>query len=240
MALWSEKIDKKKLGAWGSKTDEEILEALNKHDEFKTENEKLKTTVSEKDTAVSNLNNQFQEVKRKLDEAEANGRKQQTPPKKEDEEKPDFLTDPDAAFNSRMQPFATAVMQQAATTARMQAQQQLTRNSKDGIDGRLFEHWGGEIDTVAKNTPLNILGNPMTWVGIFLQVKGFHSDELADPTSRKEKYAFLESGSSNAQRPDAAKKDDEATEQEKKVAERMGIPLADFMKNKKKMTFVGA
>jgi len=239
MPWFRDGMDRKKLGKWGDKSEDEVIAALNKSETLETEVNTLKTQVADKDKAVTDLQNNWQAVKQKLDTLEANSKKQDPPPKVDDEE-PDFITDPNGAFNKKAQPLAKAIAQTAAMVARSQAQQNLTRNSKDGIDGRLFDHWGAEIDQVANNTPIGILGNPMTWQGIFLQVKGYHSDELADPSTRKEKYAFLEPSSSVVNQPDAKAKDDQPTEIERKTAEKFGIPVEEYMKRKKGMTFVGA
>jgi hypothetical protein len=240
MAIWGDK-DRKKLGKWGEKSDDEIVAALNKSEQLETEVTTLKTQVTDKDKAVNDLNTNFQTIKQKLDTLEANDRKQQQQaPPKGDEEEPDFITDPNGAFNKKAQPLANAIAATAAMVARGQAQQSLTRNSKDGIDGRLFDHWGAEIDQVANNTPTHILGNPQTWLGIFLQVKGYHSDELADPNTRKEKYAFLEPSSTVVTQQNTKDKDEQPTDIERKTAEKFGIPVEEYMKRKKGMTFVGA
>jgi len=242
MSWYNSEKDKKKLGKWGDKSDDEIVAALNKAETLETEVADLKKKDTERDGIVQTLKTNFDSVKSKLDSIEANSnRRQQAPPKEDAEESPDFITDPDAAFNKRAQPLAAATMNTAAQIAKMQAQQNLTRNSKDGIDGRLFEHWGSEIDSIAKNTPLAILGNPQVWVGMFLQVKGYHADELSDPNTRKEKYAFLEpSTHAVVNQPQSGAKGEEPTEQERKIAGKMGIKIEDYMKNKKAMTFVGA
>jgi hypothetical protein len=230
------------------KTDDDVLVMLADATKAKEERDQLKVKVAEQDTAVANIQTEFEKVKTKLQEAEANRNKQTPKGDNNNDEPADFVTDPDKAFGQRIGPLASVALQTAAVQARMLAQQQL--NNMDAasngrqMDGRLFAMWGNEIDAEAKKYQTIHLGNVAAWTGIFYYVKGLHSDELRDPETRKKKYNFLESASSSATtqnndqrpKPDA----DTLTDAEKHVADKMGVSHENYAKRKKSMQFVGA
>jgi hypothetical protein len=143
---------------------------------------------------------------------------------------------------------ANIAVQTAAMTARMLAQQQLNNadmasNGKT-MDGRLFQHWGAELDTEAKKYQTVQLTTPQAWLGIFMYLKGVHADELRDPEIRKKKYNFMEPAVSGSNSSSNDNKDkpagDQLTDAEKHVADKMGVSHENYLKRKKTMQYVNA
>jgi hypothetical protein len=228
------------------KSDDDVLAMLAAANKDKEDKAALETKVKEQDAAVLNIQTEFEKVKTRLAASEAN---RQPPPRGEDKDPADFVTEPDRAFAERIGPLANVALQTAATTARMLAQQQLTNadaasNNKQ-MDGRLFSMWAGEIDQEARKYQSIQLGNVQAWLGIFYYLKGVHADELRDPETRKKKYNFLESAASTsaAQGVDDGKPKpsaDQLTDQEKHIADKMHVSYDSYLKRKKDMQFVSA
>ena len=145
-----------------------------------------------------------------------------------------FITDPDLAFNERVGPLAAITMQTAAITAKQEAQRAFFRKQsteKNNIDGTLFERFESEILEMAKNCTPAQLANPATWAHLYFNVKGRHADEIvANPKS-----FFTE----DAKRPpvgDNGNNEPQPTDQEVKIAAKMGVPIENYMKHKKAST----
>ena len=225
-----------------SKTPAEIKAYLEAQAAKDAEIAALKAQQATDRETLTTVQSQFASVKSKLDEIEANA---QRPPNKTQEKPPDFVEDPDGAYNARATPLLAATLITGQNQARMQAQWELDNRDRDSqgklIDGRLFRHWMVDINKEAQAYQPAALINMNTWLDIFYKIKGWRSDELNDPEARKKKYAFLETGASNVTPPQAdATKKDELTDNEKKIADRMGVKHEDYLKRKKAMTFVGA
>jgi hypothetical protein len=142
-----------------------------------------------------------------------------------------FITDPDQAFNERVAPLAAITMQTASITAKQEAQRAFFRKQateKNNIDGTLFEKFEGEIFELAKNCTPQQLANPATWSHLFFNVKGRHADEIISNPK-----AFFTEDATRPPAPDGHVKGDEPTDQEKSIASKMGVPIENYMKNKK-------
>ncbi len=227
------------------KTPEEVVRYIKVAEELGEEVKKLRGERETEKTQVATLSSQFDQVKAKLAATEANLNRVQNPPRQEDPI--DWNIDPEGAFKQNIQPLVNVTMNNAAMSARLLAQQSL--DSEDSVspqdaktmNGRLFRVWESEINEEAKKYPASSMGTPQTWVGLFYLVKGRHADELANPETRKKKYNFVESGS--APPPAAPKPKDgveSLTDQEKHVADRMGVSHENYAKRKKGMTIVNA
>jgi len=223
------------------KSPEDVVKSLKEAEELKTRLTALEGERVTEREQVTTLTNQFNEVKTRLQAAEANNNRQ---PPKPPEELVNFVEDGDKAFQQRVGPIADLAVRNAISTARMLAQQQLNNQDMNNggrtMDGRLFQAWGQEIDQDAKKYASTAMMTPQAWIGIYMMIKGIHSDELADPEVRKKKYNFLESGRSGAPPPPEVKNEDVLTDQEKHVADKMGVKYEDYLKRKKSMQFVNA
>lgn len=227
------------------KTVEEVVAALKTAEETKTRITTLEAERVKEREQVAALSSEFNNVKAKLASTEANLNKQQNPPRQE--EPADWLTDPEGAFRQQITPLVNATVQNSKMSARMLAIQSL--DSEDTVsptdaktmNGRLFRVWESEINAEAEKYPVASMGSPQNWIGLFYLVKGRHADELANPEMRKKKYNFVESASQGAPPPPAEKKKDgveSLTDQEKHVADKMGVSHENYAKRKQKMQFV--
>jgi phage I-like protein len=252
MAWFRDKGDGKKIDPrLEGKSAEEIAALLDEGKKAQDKAAELEAQRAEERKTVENLNNSFASVKAKLDAIEANANRQAPPDNKnkEPETLENFIDDPDTAFNQRAKPLVEMTARTAALTAKMTAQQYL--DNQDSIsggtkyDGRLFKHFDTEIMNIANQTQTVVLSAPQAWLDIYLRVKGLHADELANPDTRKKSYAFLEPAAqvvNNRQQEDNSNKpaDQQLTEQELRVAKRMGVSPESYLKRKKEMSFVGA
>jgi hypothetical protein len=226
------------------KSPEEIVAEIEKSDKLAADLAAEKAARAEDSKKVETISTEFEKVKTRLAEAEAN---RNVPPKKETPEEPaNFIEEPDKAFAQRVSPLATITLQNAAITARMLAQQELdnTDLNSEGktMDGRLFRAWQAELNAESKKYQAAQLATPQAWLGIFYYLKGIHADELRDPEARKKKYNFLEPSNTQVVRQNEEKKtpSDQLTDAEKHVADKMGVSHENYLKRKKSMQFVNA
>jgi hypothetical protein len=232
----------KKMEAEAKAREEELQKKLKEEKDAREAAEarmkSLETERTQEKELVTKMSNEFEEVKKRLAAAEGNRKPDETP-----EELADFVEEPDKAFNQRVSPLAQVTIQNAMQTSRILAQQQLDNEDLQAgtMNGRLFRAWGAELDREAKKYAATALGTPNAWLGMFYYIKGLHSEELSNPDTRKQKYSFLESGRSSASPPPPDKKtDDQLTEQERHIAERMGVSPENYLKRKKQLRFSGA
>lgn len=223
------------------KSADDVLKLLADANEAKEKTTKLEQEREAEKKIVTELSNNFNSVKAKLDAIEANA---PPPPKVNNEPIPNFIEDPDGAFNARVGPVVAATVQTGQMTAVISAQNDLdNRDSLSNgrsMDGRLFRYWMQDIRSEAQKYQATALIDPRTWLDIFYKIKGWRADELSNPETRKKNYPFLESAASNVAPPNNEPKKEELTPQELKIAERMGVTPENYMKRKKAMTFVGA
>ena len=243
---WLDRINAKKdkvPAMFQDKSEDDILKMMADAANDKAKVTELEGKIVAQEQEQDRFKTQFEEVKTRLVAAEAN---RNTPsPKKEEEH--DFIEHPNEAFNERIAPTQNLAVQTAAVTSRMLAQQQLLNaDAVSGgqlMDGRLFQAWQSEIDIEAKKYPVVTLLKPEAWIGIFYYLKGIHADELRDPEIRKKKYNFLESATPpGGQPPPPQKKDgvEALTDQEKHVADKMGVSYENYAKRKATMQFANA
>jgi hypothetical protein len=241
---WFKKKDEELPPELKDKTPEEMVRYIKVAEEL---GEKVKTLTEEraqeKEQVVA-LSSQFDQVKQKLASTEANLNKLQNPPRTE--EPADFLTEPEKAVDQRVAPLANLTVQNAFMTARILAQQTLDNQDMASpldaktMDGRLYRAWEGEINAEAAKYPQSSMIRPDNWIGIYYLVKGRHADELANPEKRKKNYNFLESGSQQVHHQEEKKKDgvEALTDQQKHVADKMGVSYENYAKRLKGMTII--
>jgi hypothetical protein len=247
---WLDSINAKKKEKiperFKDRSEDDILKELDEADKAKKEVEELKAKDAERETKVVEIQTEFNKVKERLAAAEANKNQNQNQNRNNNEEPANFVEEPDKAFQQRVGPLAAITLQNAAVTARLLAQQQLDNadlaSGGKVMDGRLFRHWGADIDAESKRYAPIQLGDPQAWIGIFYYLKGQRADELRDPKIREKKYNFLEPASTNVNTNVEDKKtpSDQLTDAEKHVADKMGVKHEDYLKRKKAMQFVNA
>lgn len=227
------------------KTAEEVVLALQDAADTKKKLTELTAERTKEREQVTVLSSEFDKVKQKLAESDA-ARTRQQQQQQHQEEPADFLTDPEKAVDQRVAPYANLTISNAAMTARILALQNLDNedmvspSDAKSMNGRLFRAWEAEINDEAKKYPAVSMGQPQAWLGIYYLVKGRHADELANPDIRKKKYNFVESAAQGTPPPEPKPKDgvESLTDQEKHVADKMGVSYENYAKRKKGMQFV--
>jgi hypothetical protein len=244
MPNWFKKKDEELPPELKDKTPEQVVQELKDAAAAKVEAAQLKAERETEKAQVATMTNSFNDVKNRLAAAEANLNKRQNPEQRE--EPADWNIDPEKAFQQQIQPLVNATVQNSMMSSRLLAIQSL--DSEDAvspadnktINGRLFRTWEAEINAEAAKYPASAMSQPDRWLGIFYLVKGRHADELANPETRKKKYNFVESATQGAPlQPEKKKTGVEAlTDQEKHVADKMGVSYENYAKRKEKMQFV--
>ena len=232
---WGNRKDEDLPESLKGKTPEQIAFELEEAKKLKERLDKQEAKDAERDTmfqSFATTQTQLAETLKAVNERVPAPVK--APVNNEPHEAASFITDPDLAFNERVGPLAAITMQTAAITAKQETQRALFRKQateKNNIDGTLFERFEGEILEMAKNCTPAQLANPATWAHLYFNVKGRHTDEIvANPKS-----FFTE----DAKRPPAdgdGNNDEQPTDQEKSIASKMGVPIENYMKNKKAST----
>lgn len=247
--------------AWGTKKEEtpdelkefnmtpaQIRDALKAKKDLEDKVAAQSTELSTVKTSLGTLEGTFNQTKAKLDELEANTRRQ---PDKNREEKTytSFIDDENKAFAERavdaMQPIAVVAMQSAANSAMLLAKQSLSGQYVETAGGkislsRLWEKWSGEIDKNAQQTNLASRGTMEFWLNVFDYVKGKHFNELMS-----QPQTFVESVSTNQDHGPSGevKKDEKLNDAELDVIKKMsrygkGVTPESYKKTKEGMTFV--
>jgi len=217
---------------------EDVVGAFKKVGELEGKVTQLSNERTQEREAVQALNTQFQDIKAKLASVEAN---RNSPTPAAPEERANFIEDGDTAFNQRAKPIVDVALQSAVMTSKILAQQQLDNadmsSGGKSMDGRYFRAWDSEISDYAKRVSLPQMATPQAWINIYFLVKGRHSDEINDPEARKKKYNFVESATSSAAPPPPPSKTgvESLTDQEKHVADRMGVSYENYAKRKAQM-----
>ena len=229
-------------------TPAQIKEAIQAKKDLETKLASQSTELSTVKTSLDQLNGTFTQTKQKLDELEANARRQ---PVKVDENKREytsFIDDENKAFTERLvdgiQPVAQVALRAAANSAKIAAKMSLQGQTLKTAGGpisltRLWEKWSSEIDKAASEVSLANLGNHETWVNIFDYIKGKHLSELlAEPQT------FVESVQTNQNRAVGEKKEPEKlNDSENDIIKKMsrygkGVTPENYQKTKEKLTFI--
>ena len=232
---WGNRKDEDLPDSLKGKTPDQIAFELEEAKKLKERLDKQEAKDAERDTMFQS----FASTQTQLaDTLKAINERSTAPPKAPinpgDNEPASFITDPDLAFNQRLAPLASITMQTAAITAKQEAQKAFFRKQsteKNNIDGTLFDRFENEILEMAKNSTPQQLANPATWAHLYYNVKGRHTDEIVS----NPKSFFTE----DATRPPAGggtPLGDTPTDQEKSIAAKMGVPIENYMKNKREST----
>jgi hypothetical protein len=227
---WGNRKEEELPGSLKGKTPEEIEKELLELRGNKDRLDKLEAKLGETTTQFQSIDSTQKELVNTL--KAINERTTPKPPVVTDNnnEPASFITDPDLAFNQRLAPLASITMQTAAITAKQEAQRAFGRKQvteKNNIDATLFERFEGEILEMARTCTPSQLANPATWAHLYYNVKGRHADEIV----LNPKAFFTEEG--RRAPSDNTGGEDQPTDQEKTIASKMGVPIENYMKNKK-------
>lgn len=151
----------------------------------------------------------------------------------------DFMTDPDRAFAERAAPLTAVVMQTATYSAKNAAREKFQRSQRSNpgknFDGYFFEKFEKEVDELSRTVPAVQLANPDTWEHLYFNVKGRHADEIAAQFKDGKLDNIIESGSAGGGRPPEQSSDDKLTDQELRLAAKLGQKPEDYLTQKKKI-----
>lgn len=229
--MWGNRKEEELPPELKGKTPEQVVQALKDAEALKTRLDALEAKDKERDSKFESFGTTQSELVNTL--KAVNERIQPAAPVRQEnnnQEPSSFLLDPDRAFAERAAPLAAITMQTAAITAKQEALRGLQRRQsteKSNIDASLFERFEGEVLEMAKNCTAQQLANPATWVHLFYNVKGRHTDEIVSNPS-----AFF-TESATRTRVEDTKADDKLTEQEQAICAKMGVKPENYLKNRK-------
>ncbi len=227
------------------KSDDDVIASLKENADLKARLATAEAARVEDQKKVETITTEFESIKAKL--AAADAARNSPSEKDENKELPNFVEDPDNAFNQRAAPIATVAVNSAVMTSRMLALQELDNQDMASpqdaktMDGRLFRAWQAEIEGIARRYPPVQMATPAAWLNVYFYVKGLHSDELSNPEIRKKKFNFLEPATQGTVPPNQQAQDkDTLTDEEKRIAGRMGVSPENYLKRKKAMQMSAA
>lgn len=156
----------------------------------------------------------------------------------------EFLVDPEKAMNERisvgLQPLAAITLQQASYTAKTSARERMQKLQRSNpgkvFDGYFFEKFESEIDALATKVPATQLANPETWEHLYYNVKGRHADEIAAQVKDGKAEFMIEPGTQPRGRESDGQSNDKLTDQELRVATKLGQTPEQFLAQKKKIS----
>jgi hypothetical protein len=223
------------------KTPEEIEALLLNADSVAQENVTLKQQNQDMNNRFETFGETITQLNQKVDQlTTSRGGENNNNNSNNNQEMASFITEPDRAFAERIAPVVGLVLNANASIAKQEAMRQAHANQrtrKGNIDGTLFERFETEILELAKTCSAQQLASPQTWMHLFYNVKGRHSDEIVAHNLEGKGEFFVEP-TTRPMSPDVDKKP-ELTEQEKRIAAKMGVTAEAYLKRKQEMV-VGA
>lgn len=238
---------------WGSKSElpkelqdlevEEIVSAVRDNKDLKAKLAKAETDLGTTKSAFETFQGEFDsKVEAKVTEMVTNA--QRSRQQQQDRPAPaDFMTDPDRAFAERAAPIVAITMQTASYSAKNAAREKFQRaqraNPGKNFDGYFFEKFESEVSELARTVPAVQLANPETWEHLYFNVKGRHSDEIAAQFREGKLDNVIESGTAGGGRPPEVHADDKLTDQELRLAAKLGQKPEDYLKQKKAIAASG-
>jgi len=187
--------------------------------------------------ALKPFGEQFTQLNQRLSTIEENSRPKPKPV--EVAELTSVYEDENAAFNQRLTPIA---MRQLELEARM-VRDDVRREYDDLGFGDMWKQYAGEIDQFLSGSPLvtadgkSLRGDPAYIRNVVDMVLGRAARTKGLKFNGKEQNFFLESAGGNAS-DSGSTANDGLTDKQRKVFERMGVPVADGKKTMDKLTFI--
>lgn len=211
---------------WWAKKDEELPEELR---DMKPEDlvkaVKDSQRVAELETKLEQRNAEFDGVKQRLDAIEAN--QPESAPNPNAPQRPtSVLVDEERAFAERQAPLAMTTLLIGANAAKSQAKMML---------GPTYAKFEKEIEAEMEKVPLGSRIHTESWKNVHDMVVGRHMSEIAKEPSQY----FTEPGGGTPP-PEPKPDPDKLSDEEVKIARKMGVSPEQYLASKKSMQFVGA
>jgi hypothetical protein len=201
--LWGKK-DEELPEALRGKTPEQIADALNKAAQLEQQVTDLTSAKTTAETTVTQLRSEFDTVKSKLDEMEANAQPK-TPPTVN--EPPSIWTDPQAYVQDQTKDTQNIALMSGMMSAKMYARQGLGER-----DAKIWRKYEKEIDgTMNGFTPQQKV-LPQSWLLALTLVKGQHEQEIAQ--AERDGNDFFSEGPSRGAAPPPPTEDKLTPEEE--------------------------
>lgn len=213
----------------------ETVDGLNtKVTELSTAKTNLEKKVSEGDSALQTMRQQIQALEKN----------QRPPEKREEPAGVSFIEDPEGFIRQEIgkfvAPVGVATLNASAQLARSGAKQTLDRLRVSGTKiskGAVWDKYSSEIEDLAKTVNVGQLQTADAWIHLFNMVLGRHLDEILTAfQGGKGEEMFVEpsaSGVARVENNDPPK----PTDDEVRIAKRMGIKVEDYIKQKGTLTF---
>lgn len=229
--------------AWKEKTPDEVAKELFGVDAatVKTRFEKLdalegilgdnKKTIEQQNQLIQNLSDSLKNLK-------VSSPYEPTPPQTQSApvqaQFTDWGDDADKAFQERIAPVIGTTLDTRAMMAK--------RNVMDNINA-LHHDWhlfSDEIDEISKSSPLQSKVLEDFWKNCYFAVKGKHHDEIIRDQNQKSGKFWTEPASSSVMVREETPKDpvESLTDEDKRIANGLGVPLKVYAENKLKFASI--
>ena len=188
----------------------------------------LQSKVTELEGKLAQPNTELEALKAKLAELESRSPVAQ-PPKVDENRKVSFLEDEDQAFNQRVQPVVGAVLQIGAQVA-----QSNFESSLSPVERKMYQKYGAELRDAFKENPVAASSLP-SWQQTWNMIKGKHLDEITKAAQEGTDFFSAEVNGSPSM-PGVVNRDmNVLTDDQKKIAAKLGIKPEDVLKQQKEM-----
>ena len=234
MSRWFQKKEEELPEKLRGKTEEDLVKAME-------EAEALRASAAEKDAEVARLREsqtsqqtEFEAVKAKLAELEANA----APTWNEEPKGPaSVFVNEEQAFIDRTSGLRQQIAQSGALTARLTAREAVQNSTTGRTDMRIWDKYANEINTLMSREAPDRQIDPRSWANAFIYVKGLHFSDLLDAQANK-KDIFAEPATSSGTVPETEKQEDKLTDQELEIAKKFKMTPEKYLERKKAMRFV--
>src|SRR5579859_2310089 len=225
--MWGKKDDELPEALRG-KTPEQIAQALADAQRLQETVNSLTTDKTNIETQLNSQRSEFEQLKTKLAELEANGNK---PPVTATPDEPSTIwTDPDKYIDQRTKNIQDTALLSGMMSAKLYAQQGLSPR-----DLKIWRKYEKEIEQVMGGFQPQQRILPQSWLMALTLTNGNHESEIS-AAERTGTDFFAETSSSGGKPPDTAPPEDKLTEAEEEACRTFKWDPKRYLAQKKKMT----
>jgi hypothetical protein len=189
------------------KDPKDIAAALKKAEEIRTAAEKTLADAKEMEVKLTTQTTEFDAMKAKLTELEADPRLQTQQQQQQVEEPASPWADPEKFVDQRVQGLAGVALASGMMTAKMYFMQQLSTR-----DAKIFKQYEKEVEAGVNGFIVTQRVMPQSWLNMFLYVKGLHEADIKKAES--ENSSFFSETPSRGQTPEPEPTDVLSAEEE--------------------------